>query len=107
MIHVKTTLRVPGVAVVIHLAELEPLEGSPLCRPVRLLEATAEGSITGAFRRASAQHPAACVNMSSPPQQLIPHPDSWGQLEDIETEMISAEEFAALWLEAEAKLPLH
>lgn len=98
LLYVKTTLRVVGVGAVVHLAELEHVEGSPLCTPARMLEATEDGRITGAFRR----QPALNHGMPSPPQQLIPHPDSWGDLPDITSERVTAEEFEGLWAEAMA-----
>lgn len=101
-IYVKTTLSVSGVGAVVHLAELEHVEGSPLCTPARMLESTPDGRITGAFRR----QPALNHGMSSPPQQVIPHPDSWGDLPDITTDRLTAEEFEGLWHEAMALLKL-
>lgn len=98
LLYVKTTLRVAGVGAVVHFAELEHVEGSPLCTPSRMLEATEDGRITGAFRR----QPALNHGMASPPQQLIPHPDSWGNLPDIMSERMTAEEFEGLWGEAQA-----
>ncbi|QGU03279.1 hypothetical protein CKALI_12205 [Corynebacterium kalinowskii] len=99
LLYVKTTLRVPGIAPVVHLAELEHAEGSPLCKPARMLEATEDGLITGAFRR----QPPLNHGMSHPPQQLIPHPDSWGDLPDITSDRMTAEEFEGLWQEAMQK----
>lgn len=101
-LYVKTTMQVSGLAPIVHLAELEPVPGAPLCRPARMLEVAADGAVTGAYRRT----PELTVGMSSPPQQLIPHPDSWGDLPDIASERISATEFDALWLEANYLLGL-
>lgn len=98
LLYVKTTLRIDGVGSVVHMAELEHVEGSPLCTPSRMLEATEDGHLTGAYRR----QPALNHNMANPPQQLIPHPDTWGDLPDITSETMSADEFEGLWQEAMA-----
>lgn len=102
LIYVKTVMSVPGVAEMVHLAELEHAEGSPLCTPSRMLEATGEGQITGAFRRT----PALSHGMSTPPQQIIPHPDTWGDLPDITNEPLTAEEFEAQWQRAMEIFPV-
>lgn len=93
LIYTKTIMRVTGLPAIVHIAELEHAEGSPLCTPARMLEATEAGRITGAFRR----QPALNLGMSAPPQQIIPHPDTWGDLPDIVTERLTAEEFEELW----------
>lgn len=93
LIYVKTTMQVPGMQDVVHYAELEHLPGSPLCRPLRMLEASGS-TITGAFRR----DPALSVGMANEPQQIIPHPDSWGDMPDISSERMTVEAFEALWV---------
>lgn len=99
LIYIKTTLTIPGVGDMTHLAELEHQVGSPLCTPSRMLEVQGN-TVTGAFRRT----PALNIGMSNPPQQLIPHPDTWGDMPDIVSEALTAEEFEAMWVEAEVLL---
>lgn len=96
MIYLKTILEVPGLAPMSHIAELEVID-SRTCRPLRMLELH-DATVAGAFRRT----PALSHNFTAPPQDLIPHPDHWGDI-DLAHERVEQSEFEALWLEAEQK----
>ncbi|MDU0479506.1 hypothetical protein QVA66_09665 [Staphylococcus chromogenes] len=100
-LYLKTVLTVPGLPPFIHIAELEPIDAG-LCRTERMLELSADQAVTGAYRRA----PAALHNFATPPQQTLPHPDHWGDLDGISATSVTQSEFETLWLEAEQKFDL-
>ncbi|AKK04342.1 hypothetical protein [Corynebacterium epidermidicanis] len=100
-LYIKTTMDIPGAPAVVHIAELEPLDGQ-LCRPLRMVELGAGEQVQGAYRR----HPVALHNFATTPQDEIVHPDHWGELDGISASSMTAAEFETLWLEAEQKFQL-
>ncbi len=94
----RTTLTVPGAGTAVHVAELHPLDARR-CRLARIVEVDPEGRPTGAA--AGDRH----YGMATPPQAIVPHPDTYGDFPDVSAERIDAEEFGRLWATAVAAFP--
>ncbi|NOM65171.1 hypothetical protein EU799_05855 [Corynebacterium silvaticum] len=97
-LYVRTLMSIPGVGTSNHIAELEPTSTTE-CRLHRLLEVDPSNSVCGAA------HGGTVVGMAAPPQNTVPHPESYANFPDIETAYLSSEEFESLWAEARAKFP--
>ncbi|KQB87015.1 hypothetical protein [Corynebacterium lowii] len=95
---IRTTLNIPGAGTAVHVAELLPL-GPEQCRMIRIVEVDPSGNPVGAA--AGGRH----YGMEAPPQEIVPHPDTYGNFPDISSEPLSAEEFQALWQRAVAAFP--
>ncbi|BAU97438.1 hypothetical protein N24_3176 [Corynebacterium suranareeae] len=106
---VRTEIEIPGHPTAIHIAEMQELpesatqDGVAMCKMQRIIElaGTAEGDIvTGAGVIGGAN-----FQLNNEPNEVVPHPDTYADFPDIKAEVISAEAFEGLWLEAGAKFP--
>ncbi|WPF66143.1 MULTISPECIES: hypothetical protein [unclassified Corynebacterium] len=95
---VRTTLTIPGAGTATHVAELLPLNPEQ-CRMVRIVEVDPAGNPVGAA--AGDRH----YGMDTPPQEIVPHPDTYGAFPDISATRLGGEEFQALWESALKKFP--
>ncbi|MBC3186500.1 hypothetical protein H7347_07950 [Corynebacterium sp. zg-331] len=95
---IRTILTIPGAGTATHVAELHPL-GAERCRMARIVEVDPSGRPTGAA--VGDRH----YGMDTPPQEIVPHPDTYGAFPDVSAEELSAEEFRALWARAVAAFP--
>ncbi|AIU33737.1 Hypothetical protein CulFRC11_2192 [Corynebacterium ramonii] len=91
-------MSIPGVGTSNHIAELEPASATE-CRLHRLLEVDPSNMVCGAARGG------VVVGMAAPPQNTVPHPESYADFPDIETAYLSLEEFETLWSKAIEKFP--
>ncbi len=97
---VRIDLTIPGAGAVTHAAELEELDARR-CTMVRIIELDGTGTIHGAGRPVEG----VSAGMANAPEQVVPHPDTYGQFPDISCTPLRAEEFEGLWAEALARFP--
>lgn len=97
-LYVRTEMTVPGAGVVAHLAEMKVLDDT-MCRLHRMIELDPHGSIVGAVNHGKT------VGGSQPPNELVPHPDTYGEYPDITALPLGEGEFEGLWSEARALFP--
>lgn len=107
-IYVRTVIDVPGTPRVIHVAEMTPVINNPatspaLCTLVRIIElhSTDDGEIVSGV----GHFPGRSLGLAAEPNETVPHPDSYADFPDIETERLTSEVFEGLWMEAIAKFP--
>ncbi len=98
MMYIRTTLEIPGAGTAIHVAELEEINAEA-CRMVRLIALAPNDAVVGLAT------PHRAVGDAQAPQEIVPHPDTYDQFEDITAEVIDAAQFHALWSEAVALFP--
>ena len=98
-IYVRITLDVPGAAPTTHVAELQTTDNPQLCTMNRIIELADGAAITGLAQGSREQ------GMTVLPQEVVPHPDSYSAMPDIQAETITDKEFEGLWEEALQKFP--
>ncbi|KQB84679.1 hypothetical protein [Corynebacterium oculi] len=95
---IRTTLTIPGAGTAVHVAELLPLSEEE-CRMVRIVEVDPSGNPVGAG--IGDRH----YGMDTPPQEVVPHPQTYSAFPDISSETLSAGEFQVLWERALQAFP--
>lgn len=95
---IRTTLTIPGVGAAVHVAELHPLNAEQ-CRMARIIEVDPQGNPVGAAMGDR------YYGMETPPQEIVPHPDTYSAFPDVSAEPLSAREFQSLWERALGKFP--
>ncbi|MDK8764218.1 hypothetical protein QP922_10345 [Corynebacterium sp. MSK218] len=94
-LYVRTTMTLPEVGTAIHIAEMQEISDSA-CSMQRMIALAPNDSIVGAAT------PQASVGNADIPQQVVPHPNTYDEFPDIESEFVSALQFHSLWTEATA-----
>ncbi|MCQ9370151.1 hypothetical protein NQ024_02595 [Corynebacterium sp. 35RC1] len=88
MLYVKLVMTIPGAGTATHAAELEPLDTAN-AKLHRLVELDPSGTVCGGA--AGGKH------TGTPPLEIVPHPDTYAQLEGFHVEHISKEVFEQWW----------
>lgn len=93
------TMDVPGLAPLCHLAEVVVPDGAGEGLLVRIMELDESGTIRGAGR------PGLHFDLSNEPLSVVPHPDTYKDMEDIDVQFLDPHRFEAMWAEACIKWP--
>lgn len=80
----------------LNIAELEEVTARE-CTMVRMMELDPNERITGIYVDGRV------IGQANPPMATVPHPETYDELEGITATHLDADEFEALWAEAQAK----
>ncbi|AZA14720.1 hypothetical protein ACFPVT_03215 [Corynebacterium choanae] len=100
MIYTKLTMEIPELGTVAHVAELQPMaENTGMCRMVRLIELSDGEVPSGGWVGGKSR------NLATPPQEVVPHPDTFDDFPEVQSEILTGVAFDELWEQIVATYP--